>query len=189
MKTLKTIQVLAKIGKIVSKVLFIFCLVGAGGCLLGILGMALGASAVRLGGLTLESILQTEAETSLGSVYASLAVGLIFCAMEAVLAKFAEHYFNRELNDGTPFTLGGAKELLRLGILAIAIPTGTQILSGIVYGIFAATMQDVAPMEIGTYGSVGVGVMMIVMALICRYGAELFEGAQQPEQPQLPDQA
>ena len=189
MKTLKTIQVLAKIGKIVSKIIFIFCLIGAGGCLTGILGMALGASAVKLGGLTLESILQTEAETSLGTVYASMAVGLIFCAGEAVLAKFSEHYFTRELNDGTPFTMDGAKELLRLGILAIAIPVGTQIVAGIVYGIFAAVMRDVAPLEIGTYGSAGIGIMMIVTALICRYGAELHEGAQQPEQPQLPEQA
>ena len=41
------------------------------------------------------------------------------CAGEAVLAKFAEHYFKRELTDGTPFNLGGAKELMRLGILTI----------------------------------------------------------------------
>lgn len=60
---------------------------------------------------------------------------MILCAGEAVLAKFAEHYFKRELVDGTPFDLGGAKELRRLGILAICIPIGTQMLAEIIYAV------------------------------------------------------
>ena len=35
-----------------------------------------------------------------------------------------ELYFKNELADGNPFTLRGAKELMRLGILTIAIPLG-----------------------------------------------------------------
>ena len=98
------------------------------------------------------------------------------CAGEAVLAKFAEHYFKRELTDGTPFNLGGAKELMRLGILTICIPLGTQIIAEIVYAVMEQTMQGVTPLQLDNTGSVTLGIMFIVMSLICRYGAELHEG-------------
>ena len=66
------------------------------------------------------------------------------CAGEAVLSKFAEHYFKRELADGTPFNLGGAKELMRLGIFTICIPIGTQIIAEIVYAVMEQTLRGAA---------------------------------------------
>lgn len=117
MKTLNIIQKLSKIGKVLSKIMFIFCIIGFCGCIVGIFSMALGAETLKFGGVTLESILNTEAEVTIGTVYAAMAAGMILCAGEAVLAKFAEHYFKRELADGTPFTFAGAKEMQRLGTL------------------------------------------------------------------------
>lgn len=117
MKTLNIIQKLSKIGKVLCKIMFIFCIIGFCGCIVGIFSMALGAETLKFGGVTLESILNTEAEVTIGTVYAAMAAGMILCAGEAVLAKFAEHYFKRELADGTPFTFAGAKEMQRLGIL------------------------------------------------------------------------
>lgn len=117
MKTLNIIQKLSKIGKVLSKIMFIFCIIGFCGCIVGIFSMALGAETLKFGGVTLESILNTEAEVTIGTVYAAMAAGMILCAGEAVLAKFAEYYFKRELADGTPFTFAGAKEMQRLGIL------------------------------------------------------------------------
>ncbi len=175
MKTLKTIQTLSKIGKILSKIVFIFCIIGFCGCFIGILSMALGAETLKFGGVTLESILNTEAEVTIGTVYAAMAAGMVLCAGEAVLAKFAEHYFKRELADGTPFDLGGAKEMQRLGILTICLPIGTQIVAEIVYAVMEQTMQGVAPLRLDSAGSVALGVMFIVMSLICRYGATMYE--------------
>ena len=103
-------------------------------------------------------------------VYAAMAAGMIFCAGEAVLAKFAEHYFRRELSDGTPFTSGGAGEMMRLGILAVCIPIGIQIIVSIIY---AASRQAVqGTIDFGSSGSVALGIMFIVMSVICRCGAE-----------------
>lgn len=175
MKTLNTIQKLSKIGKVLSKIMFIFCIVGFCGCIVGILSMALGAPTLKIGGVTLESILNTEAEVTVGTVYAAMAAGMILCAGEAVLAKFAEHYFKRELDDGTPFSLGGAKEMQRLGIMTICLPIGTQIVAEIVHAVMEQTMQDVAPLRLDNAGSVALGIMFIVMSLLCRYGAETQE--------------
>ena len=175
MKTLNIIQKLSKIGKVLSKVMFIFCIIGFCGCIIGILSMALGAETLKFGGVTLESILNTEAEVTVGTAYAAMSAGMILCAGEAVLAKFAEHYFKRELADGTPFTFAGAKKMQRLGILTICLPIGAQIITEIVHAVIAQTMQGVAPLRLDSAGSVALGVMFIVMSLICRYGADMYE--------------
>jgi len=176
MNTLKTIQGLSRIGKILSKIIFICCIVGFCGCIVGILSLALGAETFKLGGVTIHSIIENNAEMNLPTLYASMAVGLIFCAAEAVLCKFAETYFKNELVDGTPFTLSGAKELLRLGILTIAIPLGTVIACSIGVAVADNYYPGIDKLPLGDFSSVGLGVMMIVLSLFCRYGAELNEG-------------
>ena len=175
MKTLNTIQKLSKIGQILSKTICIFCIIGFCGCIIGIFSIAIGAPTLKIGGITLESILSIEAGVTTGTVYAVMLAGMILCAGEAVLTKFAEHYFKRELVDGTPFDLGGAKELMRLGILAIGIPIGTQMIAEIVYAVMKQTLHSVAPFQLEHTSSVALGVMFIVMSLGCRYGAELRE--------------
>ena len=175
MKTLNVIQKLSKIGKVLSKIMFIFCIIGFCGCIVSILSMALGAPTLKIGGVTLKSILNTEADVTVDTVYAAMATGMILCAGEAVLAKFAEHYFKRELADGTPFNLGGAREMQRLGILTICLPIGTQIVAEIVHAVMEQAMQGVAPLRLDSAGSVAFGIMFIVMSLICRYGADMYE--------------
>lgn len=173
MKTLNIIQTLSKIGKIISKVIFICCIIGFSGCIVGILAMFIGEQAVKIGGVTLHGILQTEAGVSEGTIWAAINVGMIFCGGGIALSAMAHRYFVNELNAGTPFTLSGAKELLRLGIFAIGIPVASSTLAQIVYDIFANTMEGVANMDLDAYGSAAIGVMLIVVSLLCRYGAEL----------------
>lgn len=176
MNTLKAIQTLAKIGKIFSKIIYICCIVGFCGCIVGIVSLALGAESFKLGGVTVHSMIENSAGMNLPTLYASMTVGLLFCAAEAVLCKFAEIYFKNELADGNPFTLRGAKELMRLGILSIAIPLGTVIVCSIGVAIADNIYPGIDKLSIGEFSSVGLGVMMIVLSLFCRYGAELNEG-------------
>lgn len=172
MKTLQTIQVLSKVGKILSKIIFICCIVGFCACAVGILSLAAGTETLKLGGVTIKGLIKEQSGYSAGTLYAIMAVGMILCAGEAVLSRFAVHYFKRELDDGTPFCLAGAKELLRLGILAVCIPLGSQILAEIVHAVFSQMLTDVAPLRLDSAGSVSIGVMFIVMSLLCKYGAE-----------------
>lgn len=175
MKSLKAIQVLAKIGKILSKIIFILCIVGFCLSLVGIISLALGFEGFKLGDVTFKSLIENKAGLSIPSLYVMMATGVVFCAAEAVLSKFAEIYFRNELADGTPFTQRGAKELTRLGILAIAIPLAAAIVCGIGVGIVSNFYPEVEDLSRGGGTSVGLGVMMIVMSLFCRYGAELRE--------------
>lgn len=173
MKTLKTIQTLSKIGKILSKIVFICCIVGFCACIAGAVGIAVGGRTLKLGGVTINSFIMSEAGIGTGAVYSAIVSGAILCAGEGVLAKFAEHYFGRELSDGTPFNIAGAKELLRLGILTICIPLGTRIIAEIIVAMFSEFMAGAEPISFDNGGSVALGVMFIIMSLVCRYGAEL----------------
>ena len=181
MKTLKALQVFAKIGKILSTIVFICCLVGGILCALGIIGLAIIPDGIKVGGLTFQSLAQEKAGVGMPTMYASMTCGILMCAGEAVLSKFAELYFKNELTVGTPFTFDGAKELMRLGILAICIPVGVEILAAIVFGIFKAAAKDVAEPDFGGYSSVMLGILLIVGSLLCKHGAEVSEKPEEQE--------
>lgn len=88
-----------------------------------------------------------------------------------MIAKFAEHYFKGELLDGTPFNMERAKELTRLGIITIGVSIVTEV-AAIVYEIMSFIFASTDSLEIGNWGSVGIGIAFIIVSLICRYGAE-----------------
>lgn len=128
MKSLNTIQKLSKIGKVLSKIAFIFSVIGFCGCIAGLLSLNFGnGRLIKIGGVTLHGLIPEEYGYNIKSITATLSGWLIVCAGEAVLAKFAESYFKNELKAKTPFTLAGAKKLLQLGILTITIPTACAV--------------------------------------------------------------
>lgn len=172
MKSLKTIQVLAKIGKILSLIVFICCLVGVGGSIIGIITLAAIPKGIMIGKETFIQFLERTSRTSIGTCYALMATSIILCAGEAVLAKFAHVYFKREIAAGTPFTFAGAKELKRLGILTIAIPIGTAAVAAIVYSAFKLVHPEIPKFNYSNGASICLGIMFIIMSLFCKYGAE-----------------
>ena len=180
MKTLKTIQKLSGIGKVLCKIAFVFAVIGFCASAAGIISLCVGSDNVlKLGGVSLHGILSEKYGANAQGVIAVLIGWLIFCAGEAVLAKFAEAYFKNELKAETPFTLDGAKELLRLGILTAAIPTGCAVLGNIAEGIAAGFMDVEEAAALGlnfdAEPSIVLGIMFILGSLLCRYGAELKE--------------
>ena len=174
MKTLQTIQTLFKIGRILCKVFFVFCLIGGIGCALGIVSLALIPEGIKIGGTTIYGLIEQSADVSLGTCYAAMATGIVLCAGEAVLCRIAEDCFSHEVEAKTPFTFEVARKLTRLGICTICIPIATGIAAAIVHGIFAAAMENVAAQDLSAFGSgsVGLGIMFLITGLLCRYGAE-----------------
>ena len=76
----------------------------------------------------------------------------------------------------TPFTLAGAKELQRLGILALAIPLGSSLLGSIAEGLAAGFLNTETATAMDLYfdneASLMLGLMFLLGSLLCRYGAE-----------------
>lgn len=172
-KTLGTIQKLSKIGKIFSMIVMIFSIIGAVGCVIGIAAASIGSiETLTIGGVTFHSIIESSASISIGSMYAAMITGIILCVAEAVIAGLSAKYFKNELAAGTPFTLEGAKELLRLGICTICISIGSLILAGIAYEIINNLFANVADMEVSSASQAGIGIAFIIISILCKYGAE-----------------
>lgn len=182
MESLKTIQILSKLGKVLSKIIFICCIIGAVGCVVGMVCLPFAdTEAIKIGGVTIHGLIENRAGMNLNSLYPLMSGSLIVCIGEAVIAKFAEVYFTNELAAGTPFTTSGAKELLRLGILTISVPLGTLILALIVSGVIADLLQCGEAFKLEGSDSVTLGVMFIVMSFLCKYGAEVKGGKHKKE--------
>ena len=180
-KNYKIVRKIAKIGKILSKVAFVFSIIGICGCLVGLLSNIPGSGKVfKIGGVTIYGLLADFTAYKVKSISATLVAWLIVCIGQAVLAKFAELYFCNALMAGTPFTEAGARELRRLGIMAIAIPTGcvvlAEIVQGIMMGFMNMTADGGADLSFDNEASIIVGVMFIACSFLCGYGAEVLEG-------------
>lgn len=97
---------------------------------------------------------------------------VISLALDGVVLCFAAAYLKQELADGTPFTASGAKSLLRLGILTIALPLISAAVSCVIFGAFDVDISG----DYGNGSAIIVGIVLILSSLVFSYGAEL-EGA------------
>lgn len=174
-KALDTIQTVARIGKVLSSIAYVFCLVGGILCIVGIACVGIPGS-VRIGGVTIHSMIDNLQGISLEACYTAMAMGLIICAATCVVAKMSEHYFKNELAAGTPFTTEGASELLRLGICTICVPLGAIVVAQTCNALARQCLANVAEIQIDGGAPVVLGVAFIIMSLVCKYGAELKNG-------------
>lgn len=173
MNSLKTLQTLAKLGKIFSKIIFICCIVGASGCVVGAFGLILGNQCFKIAGISFYGLIQTSADIGAGTLWASLVVGAIFSIGEIILANRAYRYFSHLVIAETPFTIDGARELMHLGIWTVCMSAGSTLLAQIVQGILAQLIPDVERLSLDFGQGIALGVMFLVVSVLCRYGAEL----------------
>ena len=165
-KSLSTILTVFKIFRIVAKVIFILCIIGAVGSLLGVFTLPL-----AIGLLPPDLLLETGIDAA--TVYPDCIVGVVTCAGEAVFAFMAERYFKNVLAAETPFTFDGAKECFRLGIASIIISLAMSVAVGIVCGIFALLSPDVFTFDIESSMSLSTGLFFLFLSVIFKHGAEL----------------
>ncbi len=171
-KTLSTIQTVAKVGKILSMIAYVGSLAGAISCTVGLACIGVPGS-VRVGGVTIYSMIDNLGDVSLPTCYTALVMGLIICVGACVVARLAHTYFTHELAVGTPFTAEGSRELFKLGICTIAIPMGTIIAAEIFNAIAMQGFAEVVEINVDGTFPVVLGVAFIVASLFCKYGAEL----------------
>lgn len=182
MKSLEIIQLLAKLGKIFSKIIYICAIVGVCACLVGAVLLPLGAGEVlKLGGVTIHSILSQG--VGIPKAWMAMAGAVILCSGEVVVAKYAFDSFSLELEAGTPFTREGADRLWHLGLLAIFVPMGCAVAAAVVRGVAEQLLQTELEMTLSNDTSITLGAALLVLSLLCRCGAEALEN-QEPEELQ-----
>ena len=187
MKTLQTIQTIAKVGKVLSIIAFVGSMIGVIGTAVGIIGLAtLGEKFIEMGGDTVQE------ELSIPTMLAAMSAGAVFCIGTAIVSKLAQKYFTNELADGTPFTLRGAKELMRLGAVNMIVSVVASMLANGGVNVAAQFISDIDLSKIGMddamSGNFGLGIVLMIVALICRYGAELTEGKAEAAPAEAPEE-
>jgi len=164
-KTLSIILTVFKVLKIISKVVFILCIVGTAGCLVGFFATAV------FGGM-LDGMIAGGFDVY-SSCFACI-IGIFACVGGAVFAFLSEKYFKNVLDAKTPFTFDGAKECFRLGIASLIISVAVSVASGIAEGI-AWMLSNFGSLnfDVNVSFSLSTGLFFMFLSLIFKYGAEL----------------
>lgn len=187
MKSLQTLQTLARIGRVLSKIVFIFCIVGAVLCVVGAgLFAAFGDQIFEYGAVSIQGLIDSEGAPA-AVVYYMTGIAFVTCVLEAILSKKAERYFVHELAAGTPFTMEGARELQSVGILSMVFPVVLAIVSSIglmmIDHVFTESAKGDMSMSF-EIGGFGLGIGLIIVAVIFRYGASILQ-AQREQSPEI----
>ena len=112
-------------------------------------------------------------------LFANLLSATIMLTADAVLLVFAGRYFKVEQAEGTPFTANGAELLKKLGIRCIYVPI-VAVAAVAVVGL-CLTMPELDGGLIGNLPGLIVGLVLLLVSLIFRYGAELEEKSGEDE--------
>lgn len=171
-KSLKTVQTICKVCKVLAEIAFVMFVVIVALMLVAAIFTGTGKMEALLssGGVVLDDMLQQTGVTQ-DYMVAVLVCMTIIIAAEAVVAKFINVYFKHELKAGTPFTFEGAKEMLRLGIITIAVPVGASLAATIVFDIMAAGSG--LDSEFNFEISLGMGLMFLALSPLLKHGTEL----------------
>lgn len=158
-KTVKVFQIITKIVMVFSFVAIAFTLVAG--------SVSLMADKLPFGELLQRLLIEADRSIDnreIGIALLCESVVLIFGAIEAICVF---RYFKLELREGTPFTEAGAKSITKLGILLIVVD--------ILLAAFSSAMEKFVFVSERIYdgGGIVIGVILILFAMVVRYGAEL----------------
>ena len=164
MSNLEKIQKGMRVLQILSKIILIFAVVGL---------TSIGATLVATDVLNMENqflhFLSVTAEISKGQLVGTLTAAAISLLFGGIITAFAYRYFTAELKEGTPFTNAGAERIKQLGIMEIVL---SVISMGIIVGIY----EKIGLTEWNRFddaGGITIGICLILLAIVIRYGAEL----------------
>lgn len=171
MKQLETIQKTFHVFQILTKIAYIFSIVGAIICAVGALCAFSWYSGGQVFSLFGEPITPFSTGRSMNEMLATLLADFVMITSEAILLSFANRYLKAEQAEGTPFTEAGAEMLKKLGIRCIWLPIVAVTVAcviGVAFGVEDAGDYSNLP-------SVAMGIVLILASMIFRYGAALEE--------------
>ena len=175
MKSLETIQKTFNVFRVIAKVAFNLCIVGASLCAVGALCAAVQSGGGKIFVVSGEPINVFPQGTDLSAKCVEFLSTAFMLIAWAILMGFTGGYLKSELADGTPFTEKGAEKLKKIGIRFIYIP----IIAIAVSEAVALSLGVKVGLVFGNFGSVATGVVLILVSLVFGYGAELEKNGSQ----------
>lgn len=166
MSNLEKIQKGMRVLQILSKIILIFAIAGA---VLTSAGAVLVASDV----LNTENqglhFLFAATEISKGQIVGAILASAVSLLFGGVVTAFAYRYFTAELKEGTPFTNAGADRIKQLGIMQIVFAVVSVAITDAIYEKINLSEWN----RFDDAGGIMLGVGLILIAVLVRYGAEL----------------
>ena len=172
MKSIRIIQVLAKIARVICIIVFVCSIVGAVGCMVGLIVLPLCKDIVVSDGKTLAELL-IEKDMPLYKVYCALAVGLTSCGVSIFLAKYNELFYKREIEIGTPFNKEVVRDMRKTAIVNIITSLVLVIACSIAVAVVSNINKADMSFKFEYFSSIGYGITLLILSLFCDYGAEL----------------
>ena len=176
--TLQSIQKTFRVFYTLVRIAKTLCIVGAAFCAVGTLCITVASRGGRVFGLFGEPIYIFAGVADPDRLNAELWAGCIQLVAKAVLLALAEHCFKAEQADGTPFTEQGADRLKQLGIRCIWVSIVAAVIASVVAALLGAS--DAGAIDNST--EVITGIVLILVSMIFRYGAELEQTVKTAEQ-------
>lgn len=174
MKSLRIIQALAKIARIICLIVFILCIIGAAGCLIAIIVVSSLRNVVLYEGKTLNDIL-LENRATFEAVLAALIVGLLSTGVGIYLSKYNELFYKRELAVGTPFKMEVVKDMRKVSVVNIVVSFSLSVVATITVLIIAGVTGVHVEVNYSLFGTIGYGLILLLISLFAQYGAEIDE--------------
>ena len=171
MEQLQKIQKTFHIFEILTKIAYIFSIVGAVFCAVGALCALCYLSGGQVFSLFGEPITIFSTTRTMSETLAIMLADFVIITVEAILLSFALRYLKAEQAAGTPFTEAGADMLKKLGIRCIWMPIVAMVLAsviGVCYNVENIGSDSNLP-------SLATGIVLILASMIFRYGAALEE--------------
>ena len=169
MDSLKTIQKTFRIFLRLTHAAKILCIVGAVLSGVGALCLMTSYYGGHVFDLFGKPIVIFHSDTNWKQQYVELLAASIRMIANCILLAFAQDYLKTEQSEGTPFTMTGAEKLKNLGIRCIWIP----IVAIVVAVTVAVWLGEESIGEAGNAFSITTGIVLILVSMIFRYGAEL----------------
>lgn len=169
MDTLKTIQKVFRAAKIICQILFVCCIVGVCLSVAGAVSLALDAPTLKIGGVSIAGMVEMQEGVSRKDMVMLCLSGACQVAVLGVLAWLGRSYFRQEEKDGTPFNRESAVQLRYLGIHSIWAPVVVQVIAEVICSGLPGNTLSMSSVPVAW------GVMLIVLSLVCQYGAEVSE--------------
>ena len=171
MKSLQTVQKTFRVFQVLTKIAFIFSVVGASICAVGALCAVTWYNGGEVFSLFGEPVTIFASGKGLNQTLAVLLSDLVYLTADAILLAFAGRYFKAEQAEGTPFTENGANLIRKLGIRCIWMPIVAIVIASVITVCLGVEESG----DVSNLPSVVTGVVLILASLIFRYGAELEE--------------
>lgn len=169
MKSLQSIQKTFKVFQILTKIAFVFSVVGASICAVGALCAVTWYNGGQVLSIFGEPIKIFSDYTDMLQNYSELLAEIFVLSADAILLGFAHSYLKTEQSEGTPFTEKGATLLRKLGIRCIYIP----IVAIVIATAITACVGVPSTGDFSNLPSLATGIVLIITSLIFRYGADL----------------